>query len=411
MEASVKSGAARNSVQNVTRQVFFWTLGLVGPVAAIAPNGLAVLFAVMGLAVVVGEPMARRLTGIPKSVALPLVGLLGWAWITTLWTPDPGLAAFTLTRLVVAIYAGLAILSRALALDAAEIAQAERFFLSGYVAGLAILSVEIASQMVFGNLESIYVQFVGPRAALESFLNRSKTILSILLPLAMSVAWRKHGWAATVALAADCLAISVVGESLAAAVGLLVAAVAAIMAVALGSRLGPRLSAAGIVAMLVAAPLVAKLPALAELAQRRDISVSIYHRTAIWGFVSDRIAEYPIIGWGMEASRNIPNAHDKLRAFTEMLPLHPHNAPLQYWLELGAVGVVLAAAFVAALALRTGGSPARRVAVMPTFLTAVFVACISYGQWQGWWYSSLWIIGTLATIVGRGAERTHHHIG
>ncbi len=411
MEASLKTRPARNSVQFVARQVFFWALGLVGPVAAIAPNGLAVLFVVMGLAVIVGEPAARRLAGVPKAAALPLVGLLGWAWVTTLWTPDPGLAAFTLTRLVFAIYAGLAIVSRALALDAAEIAQAERFFLVGYVAGLAILSAEIASQLVFGNSKSLYVQFVGPRAAIESFLNRSKTILSILLPLAISVAWRRHGWAAAALLVAACLAIFIVGESLASAAGLVVAAVAAVMAAALGSRLGPRLSAVGIVAIFMAAPFVARLPALAELAQRHDITVSIYHRAAIWGFVAERIAEHPFTGWGMESSRNIPNAHNLLRAFTELLPLHPHNAPLQYWLELGAVGAALAAALVAALALRTGGSLARRVAVMPTFVTAVFVACISYGLWQGWWYSSLWIVGALATIVGRGAERTGHHIG
>jgi len=405
MEASVKSGAARRSVQSVARQVFFWTLGLVGPVAAIAPNGLAVLFVIMALAVIAGEPAARRLADVPKAVALPLVGLLAWAWVTTLWTPNPGLAAFTLTRLVFAIYAGLAIVSRALVLDAAEIERAERFFLVGYAAGLAILSAEIASQLVFGNSSSLYVQFVGPRAAAESFLNRSKTVLSILLPLAISVAWRRHGWAAAVLLVAACLTIFIVGESLASAVGLVVAGGGAVMAVALGIWFGPRLLAIGVVAIFLAAPFVARLPALAELAQRHDITVSIYHRAAIWGFVAERIAEHPLAGWGMESSRNIPNAHNLLRAFTEMLPLHPHNAPLQYWLELGAVGALLAAALVAALALRTGGSLARRVAVMPTFVTAVFVACISYGLWQGWWYSSLWIIGTLAAIVGRGAER------
>lgn len=393
-------------MQSVARLIFLWAIGLAGPVAAIAPNGLAVLFVVMGLAVIVGEPAARRLAGVPKAVALPLVGLLTWAYITTIWAPDPGLAAFTLTRLVFAIYAGLAIVSRALALDAAEIVQAERYFLFGYGSGLAILCAEISSQFVFGAGSSIYAQVVGPQAALESFLNRPKTILSILLPLALSVAWRRHGRAAVAILAAACLTIFVVGESLASAIGLVVAAGGAIAAVALGEKLGPRLAAAFVAAIFLIAPLAAQLPALAELSHRHDITVSIYHRAAIWGFVAERIAEHPLAGWGMEASRNIPNAHNKLREFTELLPLHPHNAPLQYWLELGAVGAVLAAALVAALALRTGGSLARRVAVMPTYLTAVFVACISYGLWQGWWYTSLWIVGALATIVGRGAEHS-----
>lgn len=404
MEASLKTGAARSPVQSVARHVFFWALGFVGPVAVIAPNGLAVLFVVMGLAVIVGEPPTRRLSGVPKAVAVPLVGLLGWAYVTTLWAPDPGLAIFTLTRLVFAIYAGLALVSYALSLDLAEISRAERFFLAGYAAGLAILCAEVASQLVFGHKNSLFVQFVGPRASIESFLNRSKTILSILLPLAISVSWRRYGRAAASTIGAACLAVFVVGESLASAAGLVVAAAAAVIAVALGSRFGPRLSAVVIVAMFMVAPFVAQLPVLADLAQRHDITVSIYHRAAIWGFVAERIAEHPIAGWGMEASRNIPNAHNTLREFTELLPLHPHNAPLQYWLELGAIGAILAAALVAAIALRTGGLLARRVVVMPTFLTALFVACISYGIWQGWWYSSLWLVAMLTVIVGRGSE-------
>ena len=109
--------------------------------------------------------------------------------------------------------------------------------------------------------------------------------------------------------------------------------------------------AAAIVSVLViiTAPLtfarLERLPALAETADA--VKLSAGHRLLIWSFAGDRIAERPLAGWGLDSSRTIPGGRDPIRPGETWMPLHPHNAPLQLWLELGVPGAVLFALLVA----------------------------------------------------------------
>jgi len=149
------------------------------------------------------------------------------------------------------------------------------------------------------------------------------------------------------------------------------------------------------VLVIITAPLtfarVGWFPVLTEAADA--VKLSAGHRLWIWSFAGDRIAERPLAGWGLDASRSIPGGKDPIRPGETWLPLHPHNAPLQLWLELGVPGAVLFALLVAyvwhALAIvpwsrmfgaATGGS-----------LAVAMIACIAaYGIWQEWWLGELW---------------------
>ena len=86
----------------------------------------------------------------------------------------------------------------------------------------------------------------------------------------------------------------------------------------------------------------------------------------------------------------------------EAMPLHPHNVAVQVWLELGALGALIAAAsvwraFRSVAALR---SPVRRAALSATLSAGFVVANLSYGAWQSWWLAApilaIAIGGTLA---------------
>ncbi len=77
----------------------------------------------------------------------------------------------------------------------------------------------------------------------------------------------------------------------------------------------------------------------------------------------------------------------------EILPLHPHDAVLQIWLELGAAGA-LAAAVAVLVPLRRcyrrlEGRAAAPVAAAAAAGTAAVLA--SFGIWQEWWISALLI--------------------
>ena len=89
--------------------------------------------------------------------------------------------------------------------------------------------------------------------------------------------------------------------------------------------------------IIITAPITfARLGSLAALTETADaVKLSAGHRLWIWSFAGDRIAERPLTGWGLDASRSIPGGKDPIRPGETWLPLHPHNASLQLWLELG----------------------------------------------------------------------------
>jgi len=86
------------------------------------------------------------------------------------------------------------------------------------------------------------------------------------------------------------------------------------------------------------------------------------------------------------------------------LPLHPHNAPLQFWLELGLPGAVLFALIIAGLWLRLGRAdwpPLYAAAAGGSLVTALVVALGSYGVWQEWLVASEFLTLFLILVVGR----------
>ena len=84
---------------------------------------------------------------------------------------------------------------------------------------------------------------------------------------------------------------------------------------------------------------------------------SVGHRLLIWDFAGKRIAERPLLGWGLDASRAIPGGKELIRPDQKRLPLHPHDAALQVWLELGLPGAVLFALLLGWLWLRLATAP------------------------------------------------------
>ena len=91
--------------------------------------------------------------------------------------------------------------------------------------------------------------------------------------------------------------------------------------------------------------------------------------------------------------------------FAEPIPLHPHNAFLQVWLELGVGGAGLLAFFLVKILIlvqrvtRNHWEAAVCYGVLTSGLT---ISSLSYGIWQSWWLGSLFLAGAFmaATIQG-----------
>lgn len=127
-----------------------------------------------------------------------------------------------------------------------------------------------------------------------------------------------------------------------------------------------------------------------------DLPQSWQHRLYIWEFVAERIAEKPLSGWGFDASRDMIGRSNLAAGFFIVLPLHPHNAALQWWVELGFPGVAIVLVLLTYIffSLARAGLDRARIAMAAAMISAYLViANISYGVWQNWWLAVAWMMG------------------
>jgi O-antigen ligase len=383
--------------------VFVAVAALTAPVAVIAPNGLAVLLALAGTAAALFDPAARRMSDAPRWLRALLAAFALVALASLLWTLDRAEGFDGWIRVCMTAALGLMLVAKARKLDDSARRRVSGALLGGYLAALVLVGLQVASQRVWDLDNSIAALWYPPETNFWALFNRSATVLALVLPLVAHAAYRRYGVRAALALAGVGIFSIFQLNSLAAEIAVAVGTAGAVCA-AIAGRHSPRVLAMLLVGLMLAAPFAARSDALAELAARRDISVSIYHRAAIWGFSAARIEEKPLLGWGMHAARAMPDAKHTIVRGAELMPLHPHNGPLHLWLEFGALGALLGAGLLAGLALSTGGSAASRMSRTALLLAALVVASISYGLWQGWWMATLWLSGAFAAALPDDAQ-------
>jgi exopolysaccharide production protein ExoQ len=145
---------------------------------------------------------------------------------------------------------------------------------------------------------------------------------------------------------------------------------------------------------------------------------SAYHRVMIYQFSTTKIAEKPIAGWGMDSSRSIPGGAQRAQSInctrpdgaqTKLniggkLPLHPHNASVQIWLELGLIGSLLLAVSVLVLIRRfeqNNSDNQGRAIIAATFCSLSLIYNISFGLWQSWLMFAMILLGCFIISLQR----------
>ncbi len=378
------------------RRIGAYSLALVAalaaPSAVLAPNALGVLLIVGGI----GGLIAGRFPA--RSWLLGFGAFLAYVLLTLLWAIDAAEGFDGWVRISLGAVFGLAMAGNAAALDEADRIRVERWLVYGTAAAIALMLAQLASQQIFGFNDSFASRWHGPDTNLWALFNRPVGILAIVLPLGVLSAYRRHGAIAAIVLLATGVFCVVNFNSMGAELAVAAAAGAAIFA-GLFVKRGAAILTIVLAAGILAAPLIASAPQFDTLSQRRDVSVSVYHRAAIWHFAAGKILERPALGWGMHASRTMPDGKVQFAPGAEYLPLHPHNAALQIWLELGLVGAIAAAAAMLALGRRIRGDRFTRAALAATLLAAFTVGSVGYGIWQGWWMGALWIFLAVGTAL------------
>lgn len=404
---------------------------LVAPgLGMLAPLGLAPLLIAAVLGVLVLEWRDRVWRVFPRALGAILALICGWAALSALWAVDPMRSLFSAAQLTLNTLGGVVLVGAALRLRSRP--EAARRIGVALAAGVALALGIFAVGLVSGPRLKLLLQALGDgqfvvyRFAIQVF-NRGVTITALAALPAVMFLWlegrRRAAGTGGILLAAMML----ISKALAAKLLLVIDLAAPLLFRGSGRRAGLVLGA--LLASTVAAiPLAAvNLPPPQVSAGWAFLPYSSHHRLAIWGFVAERIAERPVLGWGMDSSRAIPGAEDEQIVFLEIprgsgnrvkvpeqnLPLHPHNAVLQWWLELGAVGALLFAALLVRLsriALGAADGAVPRTCVGALLLGGFAISTVSFGFWQSWWQCTLWFLAAWAAALApaylRGESRS-----
>lgn len=381
---------------------------MLGPLAALAPRGLpvwAILVLLLSLTGLARRGAFGRILRLTPAVAAVGAFLL-LALVSSLWSPSDR-ALETVLEIGYIALGALAGGAWIAGMPAAEARRLGGLFLAGGLAGGLLFAVEAALDFPLNRWWNSVPDDQLPNLLNGNVPKRTAALLCLLVwPAALAVdrfGRRTLALLVPVGYALACLPLTSRSAMLGIAAGLVT--LAAARASALWTR---RLFAAAVTAaFLLVLPAALLFAGPLDLAHSPLLFRSAQHRVEIWGHAADRALRTPVFGQGIDASRSLP-PEGAVSEFSpigdSLLPLHPHNAFLQVWLETGAVGAALALAVMLLLLAATSGLDRRdQPFALALFATAMAMGSTAYGIWQPWWmagFLSAALMLRLATRIG-----------
>lgn len=347
---------------------------------------------------------AARIDVSDRTLATILFATLIWAAASTTWSSyHPGKAAHnTLLKLVFELPLYWSAISAARRANPRLRARASMILAWGCaIFGLVLLIEATTHAAVYKALHAYYEPIRADLA--ESNVGHSTFVLGLIWPLASCGGpVRLRPWLALIMVAGTWAAARAF-EADAPVVGLILAPLAA-LAVWRWPVIAPKVMG-GLAAVLV---LIA--PGVVWSVRRFFDYGDIEHhlpttdslRMEYWSHAIDRIGLHPVRGWGLDASR----------MFGPGIILHPHNIPLQIWLELGGVGAVAVATFWGTLLSRLSRSTPSLGATAAAASAVVYVLYgVNFGVWQEWFLALGALVIMLAVMATQAENRTAGRIG
>jgi O-antigen ligase len=348
------------------------------------PRGFWIAPALVGL---LGWP-AAKLRVEDRPVAIILCAGLVWAAASAIWSPyhptKPGNSTLLKLTLELPLYGSALLAAR----RADPRLRRRALSVLAWGCGLfgALLLIEgLTHGALYKALRVIY----GPMRPdlAEAKIGHSTYLLAVLWPLAAAGAHpRARPWlAASMVSGAGAAALAFGAD--APVLGLVLAVLAG-LTVWRWPNLVPKLIAAAAVALFLGMPLM--VWAVRHFFDYAALEAALPKTDAIrmsyWSHAIDFIRMRPLRGWGLDASR----------VFGPAIRLHPHNDPLQVWMELGAVGALLAAAFWGVILRRLSHRTPSLTASAAAASAAVYLLFgVNFGVWQEWWLA----LGAVAAMI------------
>ena len=373
------------------------TVGLVqGPSYAGLIYGLAVV------QLVVGVCLLRHLPVIDRQLGLLAAAFAAWCWASVAWSIDPARSAAAALQMT-AILAGCLIFLAGPRLTGEA---ADRLFRILFLATLTGGVVFIADRALGYPLQSL---FMGRSLApVATKYNRGLDHLVLIAWPQLAFFARRGDWRGGLLLAAAVTTIEGIGLSLAGQVGIMAGLIVLVLAYWRPRLVAPAIAGATI---LFVAGLPFGLRALAEhrAALAPYLKTSGLHRLEIWDFMTARVLEHPLLGWGFGIAGRLPITPEELSHFVIQHDqgIYPHNQWLGVWVETGAPGAAIALGFALLVLwrIRRLGDTLRPFAYA-TFASALAISYVNFEVKTDSWWAALVAAAYLLTTLDATTEPT-----
>ena len=395
------------------------------PVGVFLSKGLAPLFAVAAVScLVLGLWRNRAIPFVLGPVTVALGALVSWALVSWFWSFTPDETLKTGFSLVGTFFGGAVLFAAGAALGAGEKRVFQNGIILGGVIGFPLIAVEFASdawltQAMYGLIQRGTFNVFGDHT---NVLNPGMAATALFFWSWALVMWAR--FSSFVFIPAILAGIGLISQTYADAVVLSFAVGAVVFTATLAwPRWAPWVLGAGVaLGVLVTPAIPGLLPNPLMMKTKLSwLSSSSAHRIVIWNNTVGHIKQKPLLGGGFDTARGLYNNKDRVtytfpkgingdffQVQYEPIPLHPHNAILQLWLELGAVGALVGLGLLLSIlrAIDRGiKNRTSRAVAFGLFTTALSLGSVSFGIWQGWWLSSIllsasFLISSLQSTLG-----------
>ena len=378
--------------------------------ATLAQKGLVALLVILGLYAVFRVLRQRSLSlTVPKPLVVFAVAALCWLVYRSIDTFDGEHSLWRLGHIFLMLVAAFVIilLVRGFADDVRD-----KVFNALVIGTFVSLSLIVIGSIANYFHADYFVKL--ERADKLSIFSSGLVVIALLAPSMLVYLCGKKRFRMAALMALGTLTLSIISGSNAAALAIVLALIAVPLLWVMPRQM-PRLIVVALMAGTLLMPVGVGLMVKefdsgarpdTESTRQTDpdgFAGSLGHRYYIWKFAVSKAMERPWLGWGFDTSRSVPGGHETIAIGKELMPLHPHNASLQLWLELGLPGLLMWAGlywFLSRIRLPDEIPEGARASVqkaanlvLPLTLISVFASSnTSYGIWQSWWFATLLLI-------------------
>ncbi len=364
------------------------------PLVFFIPRGAVVVLAIVGLLGWISQGL-KPLSLLKNPVSVTILALIAWAGLSSLWAPIPADSLRLSLRLMAFLLLGVGWASWIQSRSSSDLSVLKRRLFYGIVLALTLIFIDV----LLGNPWQQFAQ----KSSAKAFVPLVLTLSLAIWPCLSLVSGKLK----------NCLGMAfVIGILLTIDSDTAVVAIVCGAVAYLSYHLLPRFTEKslnlGTLFLILGLPWL--LSGLLTDSFIKDFNQSVrsfsyIHRLYIWQFVSHKITEKSLIGQGGDSSRaalvggeekvwsTINKAGEDVPIHSKAISLHPHNLPLQIWLELGAVGAFIMAALSYFLLRGINRYSVKDAAIIVGFFAAASLTfLVNLGCWQSWWLATLVLI-------------------